>query len=340
MEAQRYPEDYDGIVAGAPANYWTALLATAVWTTRALTQDAGSFIEPAKIPVIAAAVDAACDAADGVKDGILGDPRRCRFDPATIQCKSGDSGDKCLTAPQVTALRKIYEGPRDAQGHQVFPGYLPGAETGDGGWTLWITGSAPNKSLLAAFGSGYFSQIVYEKPDWDYRAFRLDADLRAATEKTAAALNATDPDLRPFSARGGKLILYHGWQDPAIPAVNTLNYYDSVLARMGQRNANAFVRLYMAPGMQHCGDGPGPDAFGQAGRWSPKDPARNLGLALERWVEQGVAPSTIVAAKYEGDGPDRRATISRPLCPYPQEARYKGAGDLKDAASFACAAPR
>jgi feruloyl esterase len=305
-----------------------------------LTQDPASFIEPAKIPVIAAAVVAACDGLDGLKDGILADPRQCRFDPATIECKGTNGAGNCLTPPQVAALRRIYEGPRDAQGRQVFPGFLPGAEEGDGGWTLWITGSAPNESLLATFGREYFSQIVYGKPDWDYSAFRLEPDLRAAADRTAAALNATDPDLRPFRARGGKLILYHGWQDPAISAVNTVNYYDSVVARMGRADSDAFLRLYMAPGMQHCGDGPGPDAFGGAGKWSPEDPARNLRAALERWVEQGVAPSTIIAAKYEGSGQERRATISRPLCPYPQEARYKGAGDPTDAASFECAAPR
>lgn len=339
MEAQRYPDDYDGILAGAPANDWTKLLTTAIWHTRALTLDPASFIPPAKIPTIADAVNAACDALDGLKDGILTDPRRCRFDPATIQCKGTDDANTCLTAPQVTALRKIYDGPRDAQGHQIFPGYLPGAETGDGGWTMWITGREPHKSLMALFGFGYFSRMVYGKPDWDDHTFAVEADLRTAVDKTGQALDAVNPDLGPFRARGGKLILYHGWQDPAIPAVSTINYDDAVVARLGRPAVDSFVRLYMAPGVQHCSGGPGPDAFGQAGKWSPEDPSRNLRAALERWVEHGEAPGTIIAAKYQGDGEKRQATISRPLCPYPQEARYKGLGDPNDSASFACIAP-
>jgi feruloyl esterase len=339
MEAQRYPEDYDGILAGAPANAWTKLLTTAVWDTRALTRDEASFIPPDRIPVIAAAVKAQCDAQDGVADGILADPRRCRFDPASIACKAGETSTACLTAPQVAALKKIYDGPRDASGRQVFPGYLPGAEEGGGGWTTWITGAAPKKSLMALFGTGYFSQMVYGRPDWDGRTFELDKDLRAAVEKTAQALDATDPNLHPFRARGGKLIMYHGWQDPAIPAVSTINYYDNVVSRMGREHADSFARLYMAPGVQHCDGGPGPDVFGQTGEWSSDDATHSLRVALEQWVEKGTAPSTVVATKFAGEEPARKITMTRPLCPYPQEARYAGKGDTHDAASFACGAP-
>jgi feruloyl esterase len=339
MEAQRYPDDYDGILAGAPAHNWTALLATAVWDTRALTLDPASFIPPEKIPAIAAAVNAACDGLDGVKDGILADPRGCHFDPATIQCRDTGLSDACLTAPQVVALRAIYEGPRDADGKQVFPGYPPGAEEGGGGWVTWITGRQPKTSLMALFGLGYFSQMVYGRPDWDFSEFALAADLRTAVEKTAQALDATDTDLTRFRARGGKLILYHGWQDPAIPAVSTVDYYDAVVRRMGKGTTDAFVRLYMAPGMQHCGDGPGPDAFGQAGEWSSDDPGRSLRVALERWVEGGAAPSSVIAAKYAGEGPTRRVTMLRPVCPHPQVARYAGTGDTNDAGTFACVAP-
>jgi hypothetical protein len=339
MEAQRYPDDYDGILAGAPANYLDgALLTTAVWHTRALTLDTASFIPPAKIPAIAAAVNAACDTLDGVKDGILTDPRRCRFDPATIQCTGGTDGDTCLTSPQVEALRHVYQGPRDAQGRRIFPGYLPGAEEGGGGWVTWITGRHPKTSLLALFGFAYFSYMVHGTPTWDYRQFAWDTDMHAAVEKTARALDATHPDLGPFRARGGKLILYHGWQDPAIPAENTIDYYDSVVARMGRRETESFVRLYMAPGVQHCADGPGPDAFGQAGDWSSDDAARSLSVALEQWVERRTAPGTIVATKYTGEERARRATMKRPLCPYPQEPKYKGTGDPNDAASFSCVA--
>jgi len=275
-----------------------------------------------------------------VKDGILADPRQCRFDPATMQCRAGEDSDACLTAPQAEALRKIHQGPRDARGRQVFPGYPPGAEAGPGGWALWITGRAPRQSLMALFGFGYFAQMVYGAPGWDGGSFDIERDLRVATEKTAAALDATNPDLAPFRARGGKLIVYHGWQDPAIPAVNTINYHDAIGERLGRAAADAFVRVFMAPGVQHCDGGPGPDAFGQASDWSSDDPARSLRASLEQWVEKGVAPATVLATKYEGDGAARRAVMTRPLCARPQAARYKGTGDSNDAASFVCDTPR
>jgi Tannase and feruloyl esterase len=337
MEAQRYPADYDGILAGAPANNWTPLLATAVSDTQALTLDPASFIPQTKIPAISAAVLKACDELDGVRDGILNDPRQCHFDPATIQCKAGEDSDKCLTAKQAAALKKIYAGLRDSQNHELFPGFLPGAEDGQGGWALWITGPAPTKSLIAVFGLGYFSNMVYETPNWNYRTFAGESGFNAAHEKTAKALNAVDPDLGPFKARGGKLIVYHGWNDPAIPALNTVNYYDKVIAKMGQHDADSFLRLYMVPGMQHCDNGPGADSFGQVGQMNFDDPRHSVDAALEQWVEKGTAPSTIIASKYEGDD-HQHAKMTRPLCAYPQTAKYKGSGDTNDAASFVCEA--
>jgi feruloyl esterase len=335
MEAQRYPEDYDGILAGAPANNWTPLLTTAAYDTQALTLDPASFIPQAKIPTVAAAVNAACDEIDGVRDGILNDPRQCHFDPATIQCKAEDS-DKCLTAPQVTALKKLYAGTPDASGNIVFPGYLPGSENGEGGWGMWITGPAPAKSLMAFFGNGFFSGFVYEKADWDYKTFSVDKGLKAANEKTAQALNATDPNLKAFQQRGGKLILYHGWNDPAISALNTVNYYDAMTKSMGKKDVDSFVRLYMAPGVQHCEGGPGPDSFGQVGELEFENSSHSVDAALEEWVEKGTSPGSIVASKYEGN--DRaHAKMTRPLCAYPQAAKYKGSGDTNDAGNFACA---
>src|SRR5262245_39962890 len=186
IEAQRYPEDYDGILAGAPANYFTALVATYAYDAQVLTMDSASFIPPAKIPTIAAAVNAGCDEADGVHDGIVNDPRQCHFDPATIQCKGEDS-NTCLTGPQATALKKLYAGTLDSKERVVYPGYLPGAEEGPGGWGLWITGPAPAKSLMAFFGNGYFSSFVFGKPDWDYKTFKVDVDLKAAEQTTAQA---------------------------------------------------------------------------------------------------------------------------------------------------------
>ena len=334
MEAQRYPEDYDGILAGAPANYWTALLTTSAVDTQALTLDAASYIPQTKIPAIAAAVVAACDELDGVRDGIVNDPRQCHFDPAKMQCKAGQNDDKCLTSAQVSALKKIYLGPHDAGGHPFFPGYLPGAEDGEGGWGLWIFGPAPAKSLMAFFGNGYFSNMVYEKSDWDYKTLKLESGYNAAHEKTAKALDAVDADLKPFKSRGGKLIMYHGWNDPAIPALNTVNYYNKVIAKMGESDVDSFMRLYMVPGMQHCDNGPGADSFGQVGQLNFDDPQHSVDAALEQWVEKGTAPGTIIASKF---GDDRQhPTMTRPLCAYPQSAKYKGSGDTNDAASFVC----
>ncbi|MFZ0804711.1 MAG: tannase/feruloyl esterase family alpha/beta hydrolase [Candidatus Sulfotelmatobacter sp.] len=341
MEAQRYPEDYDGILAGAPANYFTALLATSAYDAQVLTMDSASFIPPAKIPTIAAAVNAACDEVDGVRDGILNDPRQCHFDPATIQCKEEDS-EKCLTAAQVTALKKLYAGMPDSKGHVVYPGYLPGAEDSQspiGGWGVWITGPAPGKSFTASFANGFFSDFVFGKPDWDYKTFKVDADLKAANERTAQALNATDPDLKPFKARGGKLVLYHGWSDPAITPLNTIDYYESVTKKMGQKDVDSFVRLYMVPGMQHCAGGPGPDSFGAVYDLTFDDPQHSVDASLEHWVEKGTAPSTIIASKFEGED-ETHAKMTRPLCPYPQAAKYKGSGDPNDAANFECARPK
>ncbi len=339
MEAQRYPDDYDGILAGAPANYWTGLLSTSVVDTQALTETPASFIPQAKIPNIASAVIAACDKLDGVADGILNDPRQCHFDPASIECKAGEESDKCLTAPQVAALKEIYTGLKDAEGHLIFPGYLPGAEVGGGGWGLWITGPAPAKSLMAFFGIGYYSNMVYEKTDWSYKSFAMDGGMKAAKEKTGSALDAVDADLTPFRSRGGKLILYHGWNDPAIPAMNTVNYYGEVVVKAGHANADSFVRLYMVPGMQHCGGGPGTDSFGTSGSWPAEDPQHNIRVALETWVEKGTAPGTIIASKMAEGNPQGNATMTRPLCAYPQAAKYKGSGDTNSADNFVCATP-
>ena len=337
MEAQRYPADYDGILAGAPANNWTSLLTMAVVDTQALTATPAAFIPQVKIPTIAKAVVAACDAQDGLADGILNDPTRCRFDPASIACKADVDANDCLTAPQVAALKAIYAGLHDAKGRSIFPGYLPGAEEGQGGWGLWITGPAPAGSLMAMFGTGYYSNMVYSK-GWDYKSFTPDAGLRDARQKTAEALDAVNPDLSAFYSRGGKLILYHGWNDPAIPALSTVNYYKAVVAKAGPARADSFVRLYMVPGMQHCGGGPGATVLEHFTATGP-DENSNVDVALRNWVEKGTAPGTIIAVKTIGEHPMGAVTMSRPLCPYPQTAKYKGSGDPNHAESFVCAAP-
>jgi len=338
MEAQRYPEDYDGILAGAPANYWTHLLSSALYNAQTTTLDPASYIPTSKIPAIAKAVNAACDAKDGVADGILNDPRQCHFDPAILLCKEADS-NACLTQPQVTTLKKLYQGAHDSKGQEIFPGFVPGGEDGQGGWGLWITGPAPGKALLFVFGGGFFSDMVYEKADWDYKKANLDEAVAAADKKLASVLNATDTNLKPFESRGGKLIIYHGWNDSGISPLNTINYYESVQNKMGKQEADSFLRLYMVPGMQHCGGGPGPDVFGQMGFSTSNDPQHNIYLALEQWVEKGSAPSTVIATKQAGEGTTAAVKMTRPLCAYPQVAKYKGSGDTNDAANFTCGAP-
>jgi feruloyl esterase len=334
MEAQRFPADYDGIIAGAPANYWSRLV-TAGMMTQTITLNGDGYIPAAKLPAITAAVMTACDALDGVKDGLLTDPRQCRFDPTGLICKGADA-DSCLTAPQALALKEIYAGIRDSGGRLYFPGYLPGSE--ESGWNSWITGPMPRRSIGFFFGSQFFTNMVYEKADWDYRTFNFSEAGKLAESKTAAALDAIDPNLSAFMKRGGKLIMYHGWNDPAIPPVNTINYFESVLARMGSHDSESFARLFMVPGMGHCGGGPGPNAFGQGGSANPDDPEHNIYRALEQWVEQGVAPERLTATKYNDDrNPAQGVKMTRPLCAYPRLAKYKGSGDPNDAANFTCA---
>ena len=330
MEAQRFPEDYDGILAGAPANFWTHLLTAGAWDVQATMADSASYIPATKIPAISAAVLKACDAQDGVTDGIVNDPRQCHFDPASIVCKEGDS-DACLTPPQAAALKKLYAGPTNSKGQKIFPGRVVGGEDGPGGWPLWITGSKPGAGLMYQFTTNFFPNMVFDDPNWDFKSFTFDSGVRLADEKQARNLNATNPDLKAFKARGGKLIIYHGWSDAAISALNTIDYYNSVEAKMGRSQTEQFMRVFMVPGMQHCSGGPGLNSFGQLGFGSTAaDPQHNIYLALEQWVEKGVAPEEIIASGQAG-------TLTRPLCAFPQTAKYKGTGDPKDEANFVCA---
>ena len=335
MEAQRYPGDYDGIIAGAPANYWTHLLTEAVSNIQATLADPASYIPAAKLRAIENAALAACDTNDGVKDGVIEDPQQCHFDPGVLLCKGAES-DACLTEPQLTALRKLYAGLHNAKGKQIMPGYSPGGEAEQGGWAAWITGLAPKQALMYAFGTQFFSNMVFENASWDWKSFNADRDMKAADDRAAGALNSDDPDLKRFKARGGKLILYHGWSDAAIPALSTVNYYQSVMKKMGAREASQFVRLYMVPGMEHCGGGAAPDFFGQGGV-PTADAQHDIDAALERWVEEGTAPAEIIATKFNsGMNPASGVKRTRPLCPYPQSAHYKGSGSTDEAANFVC----
>ena len=345
MEAQRFPEDFNGILAGAPANNWSHLFTAFVWNERALLATPASAIPPAKLPVVQQAVMDACDRLDGVADGLLEDPRACAFDPGVLACKAGDGSD-CLTAPQAEALKKIYDGPTNPRTQErIFAGQPLGTEAVLGGWSAWITPANPAAAIQFAFGNSYYGAAVFEDPKWDFRTLDFDRDVAIGDVKAGSVLNATNPDLRSFRAGGGKLIQYHGWGDAAIPAPSSIEYYESVKAFLStypdaRTPANPpvedFYRLFLVPGMGHCGGGAGPNRFGNgaAGAAVNRDADHNIFTALERWVEQGTAPQRIIGTGRAGDDPAK--PLTRPLCPYPQTARYRGAGDVNDAANFSC----
>ncbi|WP_233581416.1 tannase/feruloyl esterase family alpha/beta hydrolase [Acidipila sp. EB88] len=327
MEAQRYPADYDGILAGAPANDWSHMLSAGLDVSRTVNSDPAGYISSLKLPAITRAVLAHCDAQDGLKDGILNDPRTCAFKPETLLC-TGEDSLECLTAPQVRSLKKLYAGGSDSKGRLLFPGQMPGDEAG--AWKDWITGSGPG---VSNYVQGYFRYMVESDPSWNALTADLDTAAAKAETETAEALDATNPDLAAFVKRGGKLILYHGWNDPAISPLNTIHYYGQV--QQATAGVDAAVRLYMAPGMTHCVGGPGPSALGQLGIQTTGSEPWGLFAALEGWVESGTRPGAVIATKY---GPEKKPVMTRPVCPFPQEARYQGSGDPDSAGSFACGA--
>jgi len=334
MEAQRYPDDFSGIIAGAPANNWSHLFTGFVWNAQGLQADPAAALTPAKLAVVQKAALAKCDTIDGVKDGLVEDPRMCHFDPGVVACKDAD-GPGCLTASQVEAVRRIYAGPKNPRTKaQIFPGYPPSTEAVPGTWGLWIAAAQPQPSVQFMFATSYFGQVVFENPKWDFHTFDFDKDVAAADKKTAPILNSTNPDLRAFEKRGGKLIQYHGWGDAAISPLSSIQYYGAVKAFMaknaGQVSLPVFYRLFMVPGMGHCGGGAGPNNFGNGEGSTNIDAEHDIVTALDRWVEQGTAPDKLI-----GTG----AGLTRPLCPYPQVALYKGTGDTNDAANFTCSAP-
>jgi feruloyl esterase len=335
MEAQRFPEDYDGILAGAPANAWSTMLAAGVAGMQTLG-DPSAYISDQKLPAIQKAALEACDSLDGVKDGIINDPSKCSFDPGVLKCKAEESAD-CLTEPQIGALKALYSGPKDAAGQVVFPGYTMGDESG---WHEWITGEDPEASVSSRFVRNNFRYIVTGDPKWNALSANVAAMLELSRQKTAEDLDSTNPDLSKFAAHGGKLILYHGWNDPAISPWNTIAYYKKVGETMGQGKAQSFVRLYMAPGMEHCLGGPGPSAFGQFGMAAAKGPQFGLFDSLQNWVEKGTPDEDIFATKYApGADGALKPVMTRPLCSYPKVAKYNGSGDSNDAGSFTCAEP-
>ncbi len=334
MEAERFPEEFDGIIAGASANYWTHQSVAWVWEGAAALAHPGSGLPDDKLRLVTAAAVAACDGIDGLIDGLIDDPRNCHFDPATLQCH-GPETPTCLTAAQVAAVNKIYAGPRNPRtGEQIYPGLERGSEfaaiTNDplailvGSWNLLVSGPVP------FLGDLFFKQMVFNNLNWDFRTLDYDHDVAFADARMASIINSTSPDLSEFREHGGKLIMYHGWNDPLVNPRNSINYYQSVVAASrdeegedddgAARSTQRFLRLFMAPGMTHCLLGPGPNVFDTLS-------------ALEEWREHNRPPERIIASG--GAVPGR----TRPLCVYPKVARYVGHGSINDAENFECVPP-
>ncbi|MBO9499525.1 MAG: tannase/feruloyl esterase family alpha/beta hydrolase [Novosphingobium sp.] len=326
MEAQRFPEDYDAVIAGAPAIPWTRMATAFAEDYRAI-QKPGADLPLDKLKLLQTASLAQYDAQDGVKDGVIENPRTCRFDPGVLQCKAGETGGQCLSPAQVATARHFYQGVRDAAGKPFYPGYAPGAEGEGSTWSLWLTGATPQHGK---FSTQFFRNMVHNDAAWDFGSFDPARDYALARARVGGDLDADNPDLGAFFRRGGKLIMYHGWQDAAIPPGNSIAYFERV-QRTRPAQAKASVRLFMVPGMSHCLMGPGPNVFDALG-------------TLDAWRQGGPAPERMTATKTDNDlfgylGFPARTLRTRPLCAWPRVARWTGKGSTDDAANFACVAP-
>lgn len=345
-EAQKFPADYDGIIAGSAMNHWTHSHLEHIWTAQTFLKEGANgdaFIPPAKYPLIINAALAACKKSDSAypTDGFLSNTSRCDWKPQTLVCKAGQDANTCITAAQAEALEEIYtplRNPRTKE--EIYPASA-------------ITSELPNpQGLTSGPAAKYLQSIVFNKPEWNYRMLNFDSDVKFTDDEDAGGpqINAIDPDLHGFQQRHGKLIEYHGWVDPGFTPQFAVEYYESVVRAMGKpgeavgdaealKNTEEFYRLFMVPGMGHCSGGPGPNAFGGLAQpETPVDAQHDLLTALEQWVETGAAPAQMTATKYVNDDPKQGIAMQRPLCPYPQEARYKGQGDAAQAASFECVA--
>ena len=334
VEAQRFPTDYDGILAGAPANHWSTMLGIGVKAVQTRQSDPRAYFSDLKLPAIEKASLAACDALDGVKDGIVNDPSKCHYDPEVLLCKGEETVD-CLTQPQIATLKSIYGGVPDKSGKVGLPGFTAGDEMG---WREWVIGQDPTSASSLHYLENYFRYMVTGDPKWNALSADPEVSFRQSREKGAADLDATDADLGKFSSHGGKLILYHGWDDQAISPWNTVAYYKSVQEKMG--DTGSFLRLYMAPGVEHCAGGPGPSFFGQFGLQTAKGSSFGLFDSLVNWVEKGAPEENVTATKYgQGENGAPKVVMTRPLCAWPKVVKYSGSGDTNDAANFTCAAP-
>jgi pimeloyl-ACP methyl ester carboxylesterase len=328
MEAQRFPDDFDGIVSCAPALDFTNIAASFIRNTQAVFPDPKALqdptISPDNLRLLESKVLEACDARDGVTDGVLDDPRECRFDLKSLPaCEADKAGASCVTATQRGAIEGVYT-PTMSQGKVIYPGQPFGGEGQFGAWQPWITGmNAPADrpgappSVQYAFGTQFFKYLAVGREDWDYASYDL-ARWQADTAAAASYLNAVDSDLSRFKAHGGKLILSHGWSDPALNPLSTIAYYDRLQAR--DAKVRNYARLFMMPGVLHCGGGAGPDSVD----WF---------APIAEWVERGRAPERLLAQKRGAEG---RVVNARPLCPYPQRAVYDGKGNVSEAESYVC----
>jgi feruloyl esterase len=330
MEASRYADDYDGIVAGAPAWQWANLMVAELWNSMPALKDPTAITAP-KMTLLNNAVVAACDALDGVTDGVIDDPRKCTYDPAVLQCTGADSAT-CLTSVQVAAAKQIYGGAKYANGTTIFPPYTRGSELG---WTSLYTGATPGGS-----GWDFFRYSAFQTPTFNNSTFNFDSDTDRAMntlvagEPLSSVYNAT-ANLTPFQTRGGKLIIYHGWADQQISPSSSLDYYQRVVSSVGQPVTDSFLKMFMMPGIGHCSGGPGVAKIGgSTGAAASADADHDVVRALDRWVTQGIAPASLIGTRLESAPITAR---TRPLCAYPKVAKYKGSGSIDDAANFSCA---
>jgi feruloyl esterase len=308
-EIQRFPEDYDGAIIGAPASPIVELNAYQIWPSLLVAQNPARQLGRVKAGMLHEAVINACDAQDGAKDGEIEDPTACHFDPKVLLCKAEDN-DKCLTAPQVEFVQMLYRGPVNSRtGENIFEGAVPGMEEGFGGY------SATNPMGVAV---ALFKYMVFQDPNWDWKTLDMEKDVAYGRAVLRTINVADNPDLKPFFDRGGKLLWYHGWVDGASP-MESVKYLNAVKRSVGEAVAEKSMRLFAMPGMGHCSGGIGCDAFDKLAE-------------LDRWVETGKAPDRIVASKLQGG----KVVRTHPLCAYPKVARYTGSGDLNDAANFTC----
>ena len=343
MEAQRFPYDYDGILAGAPAFNRTHIHTVTVAQYRATHATAASYIPPTKFDAVNQAVLAQCRAKDGgaTTDAFLTDPRLCKFDPATLACPAGLDAPNCLNPDQVAAMKVYYAGSTNlATGAIINPGNARGSETSDPA----ALGFALNESLNEPSFDSLFKWVF--GATWQWQSFDFNRDMDSVDQVLAADLNATSTDLRAFFGNGGRLVMHAGWADPLIPSQGAINYYNALVKNYGGngngglKKAQAVARLFMSPGMWHCNGGPGPNSYGGAIQQPP--PSYNaqydLLTSLTQWVERGAAPNSVIATKYNNDTPQLGIQAQRPICSYPLIPVYRGAGDPNIASSFVCAA--